>query len=601
MLLDPPPAPEAQAIATVARPGTADRARLLAIGLPGALLIAGALVGYPFTLDEPVARERLLGLVAATVLAALAAHALGKTCRPRPILTGLAVLGALGGLWIIAADEPTIFRGPLGVPLGSLFKPLYGLVRLTDDVAVTNTRFIVGYNGLADLCLVVIFACLGLLLEARRTPARVGLAAAVAGSLLVLVAAGSRGGLNGLVVGACAVALFAWRLRKALLALIVAPAIAALTALALIDKGLEVSSTTGRFVYWSDLARLLVEYPLTGVGLGVDTANRVAVAYEINPDPERLFYAHNTFVESYLEQGPLGLLGMLLIPVVALVAAIVARRCGTHPARRPLLLAGLGLLAGLEAHGLTDQVVTTNLGTLLVLLALAGILSALTAPGYDLLAAWLARLSLAGAGLLALGLAALLILPAGRAQVLLDLGGLQMNRATDAPAEARASTLAEAESLLSLALAQDPGHAGVLRDLARVRLGRYDDAGALDALQRAAASPRLDAFDVLQIAHLYRDMGFADQAYAWANRAYATWRRPAPDVVLRAYAEQTLPDDFRIRVLVDQGEAAMHARAYADAASLFRQALSFAAGSPSPYLQDRLAEAERAASRQNGG
>jgi O-Antigen ligase len=571
----------------------------LPIALPGGLLIAGSLVGYLFTLNEPVARERLIGLLAATVIAILATQALSKVHRPEPLLLGLAAIGGLGALWIIAADEPSIFRGPLGAPLGTLFKPLYGLVHITEDVAVTNTRFIVGYNGLADLCLVVIFACLALLLQARRPQSRVLPAAAVLASLVVLVAAGSRGGLTGLVVGVCAVALLAWRLKKALLALVVAPAIAALTALALIDKGLEVSSTTGRFVYWSDLARLLVEYPLTGVGLGIDTANRVAVAYEINPDPERLFYAHNTFVESYLEQGPLGLLGMLLLPIIAVCAAIIARRCGTLTARRPLLVAGLGLLAGLEAHGLTDQVVTSNLGTLLVFLALAGMLSALTSDGQALLTAWLKRLSLGLGGLVALALVPLLVLPAGRAQVLLDLGGLQMNRALDAEADARASMLANAESVLAMALAQDPGHPAVLRDLARVRFARYDDSGSLDALKRAASSPSLDAFDVLQIAHLYRDMGFSDEAYAWANRAYATWGRPAPDVVLRAYAQQTLPDDFRVRTLADQAEAAMHARAYADAIGLFEQALTFKADSP--YLQDRLAEAERAATRQNGG
>jgi hypothetical protein len=504
-------------------------------------------------------------------------------------------------LWIIAADEPSIFRGPLGAVLGSLFKPLYGLVRITDPVAVTNTRFIVGYNGLADLCLLVIFACGALLVHQPTRRSQVVLSVAVAASLIVLVGAGSRGGLYGLVVGVCAVALFAWRLRAALLAVVLTPAVAALAALGLIDKGLEISSTTGRFVYWSDLARLLVEYPLTGVGLGIDTANRVAVAYELNPDPERLFYAHNTFVESYLEQGPLGLSGMLLIPLLAVLAAVVARRCGTHKIRRPLLIGGLGLLAGLEAHGLTDQVVTTNLGSLLVMLSLAGMLSALDTSGARLLSVWTLRLSVACGALVALGVLGVVALPAGRAQALLNLGGLYMNRGLshDPQSADRAPTLARAESFLSSALAQEPNHAGVLRDLARVRFGRYDDPGALEALKRAVASPRLDAFDVLQIAHLYRDMGFSDEAYAWATRAYAISGRPAPDVVLRAYAQQTLPDDFRIRVLADQGEAAMHAREFANARELFQQALSFKP--ESPYLQDRLAEAERASNRQNGG
>jgi O-Antigen ligase len=576
---------------------------LLPIALPGALLIAGALVGYLFTLDEPVARERLLGVVIGTGLALAAAFGLQQLERPEWVLIGAAALGGLGMVWIIAADEPSIFRGPLGAPLGSLFRPLYGTVQLTDPVAVTNTRFIVGYNGLADLCLLVIFACGALLVDqpTRRLGLAMPLAGAVAVSLLVLVGAGSRGGLDGLVVGVCAVVLVAWAFRRALVAVVAVPAVAGLVALGLIDKGLEITSTTGRFVYWSDLARLLVEYPLTGVGLGIDTANRVAVQYEINPDPERLFYAHNTFVETYLEQGPLGLLGSLLIPVAAVLIAVLARRCGVVKTRRPLLLAGLGLLAGLEAHGLTDQVVTTNLGSLLTLLSLAAMLSGLTEGGQRLLTGWMARVSLACGGVLLLGLVGLLVLPAGRAQVLLDLGGLQMNRAfaLDPQSVARPPALAQAETLFSMALQEQDGHPGALRDLAQVRWGRYDDSGALDALKRAAESSRLDAFDVLQIAHRYRDMGFSDDAYAWATRAYATWGRPAPDAILRAYAQQTLPDDFRIRVLADQAEGFMHARDFQAAVSLFSQALSFAPNSR--YLQDRLAEAERAANRQSGG
>jgi hypothetical protein len=234
-----------------------------------------------------------------------------------------------------------------------------------------------------------------------------------------------------------------------------------------------------------------------------------------------------------------------------------------------------------------------------VLLALAAMLSSL-APGSQRQIACTLRTT----GLVTLGLAALLLvgavaLPSGRAQLMLNFGGLEMNRGLSLDADRRASTLAQAESLLGGALAQASDHPAVLRDLARVRWARYDDAGALDALQRATASPRLDAFDTLQIAHLYRDMGFADQAYAWATRAYSLWGRPAPDAVLRAYAEQTLPDDYRARTLADQAEADMHARAFGDALSLFQQALTFAPGSP--YLQDRLGAAERGVRRQNGG
>src|SRR5207253_6524028 len=133
-------------------------------------------------------------------------------------------------------------------------------------------------------------------------------------------------------------------------ALVAVPAALAIAAIGILDKGLEFSSTAGRLTYWGDLARLLAEFPLTGVGLGVDTAYQVATQFEINPDPERVFYAHNTFVQSYLEQGPLGTLGMLAVPLVAVAAAVVARLRGVDGGRRPLMIAGLGVIGGLEAH-----------------------------------------------------------------------------------------------------------------------------------------------------------------------------------------------------------------------------------------------------------
>src|SRR5207247_11252445 len=125
----------------------------------------------------------------------------------------------------------------------------------------------------------------------------------------------------------------------------------------------ECSTTAGPLTYGAYMSLLLAEYPFTGVGLGIDTPFRVSLLYEINPDPERIFYAHNTFVQSYLEQGPLGALGMLGVPLVTLTAALIARRDGAVPARRALLVAGLGITGALTAHGLTAQVVTTNAGT----------------------------------------------------------------------------------------------------------------------------------------------------------------------------------------------------------------------------------------------
>jgi O-antigen ligase len=581
---------------------------LLSVGAilaPSAFLVAGAAAGYAFTLDERVAAERLIGLLAAGVLAAGAMLGMQRLDRPHAALVGIAVLALFCGVWVIAATDPnlqTVLRGPIGGLLTPLLQPLVGAVHLTDPVAITNTRFIVGYNGLADLCLVAAFCCAAVLLERPRGPLRASLAGMLGLSLVLLAATGSRGALTGLAAGAAMVALVMWPRRQALLVLLGAPLIIGVAAVAVLDKGLEFSSTAGRVEYWGDLARLLVEYPLTGVGLGVNTANQVAMQYEINPDPERVAYAHNTFVQSYLEQGPLGFVGMLLVPLLAVFVAIAARRCGVLRGRRALLVAGLGVVASLEAHGLTDQVLTTNVGGLLVLLGLAAMLAALTPPGLALVAGWLERSIVVVVAVMTLVGLVMLVLPSGRAQALLNLGSLQLNRAAAASASERTQGLVDAEATLAAANALTPGHAAVLRQLARVQLARFDDTAAFGALRLASEAPRLDAFDMLQIAHVYRDLGAAQQAYAWAARAYATWNREPDDRVLLTYAQNTLANDaggHRARTLAEQAEAAMRARAFGQAAHLFQQALAFAP--TNAYLQDRLGGAERGIERYGSG
>jgi hypothetical protein len=194
--------------------------------------------------------------------------------------------------------------------------------------------------------------------------------------------------------------------------------------------------------------------------------------------------------------------------------------------------------------------------------------------------------------------------PAGRALAPLDLGGLQANRALqmDAQAPARAAALEEAEFTLTNALVYAPQHPAVLRNLARVRSARYDDAGALSALQQASASPNLDAFDMLQIAHAYRDAGFPAEAYSWASRAYEATGRNFEDAVMQVYAQNTLTDDeggHRARTLATQAEAEMRARRFGNAVAMFTEALSFKPDNT--YLQDRQGAAQRAVAKYGSG
>jgi O-Antigen ligase len=563
------------------------------IAAPAAFLILGALIGLPFSRDRPIAMERLVGLIAASLLAIAAMFGLRRMHSSGAVLIGLSAVALAASVWVIAATGPDVFRGSLGTLLDRVLGGLFYKVNLTAAVAEANTWFIVGYNGVIDLSLMVIFACGAVAVEQRRSAKAIPLVLLVVLGLVLLVGAGARGGLTGLAAGVCLIGLYVWPRRYAVLAFVAAPVALALAALSIFDKGLEFSSTAGRFTYWADLARLLGEYPLTGVGLGVDTANAVALQYGINPDPERIFYAHNTFVQSYLEQGPVGLFGMLLLPALVIVAALLARRQGLVAGHRALLVTGLGVVGAMEAHGLTDQVVTTNIGTLVLLLGSAAVFASLRGSSLRRLSRWTVRASVGVSGAAVLLIMLAVALPLGRAQLLLNLGGLEMNAALSLGTQSpeRAGALGDAESVLSLALDQDPSHPGVLRDLAWVRSARYDDSGALSALNAAAQSPRIDAFDMLQIAHVYRDLGATDEAYTWATRAYSIWGRSEEDVVMGTYAQATLSEP-NARTLAEQAEAAMRARHFGDAHTLFEQALTFEPSSS--YLQSRIGASQRA-------
>jgi tetratricopeptide (TPR) repeat protein len=337
----------------------------------------------------------------------------------------------------------------------------------------------------------------------------------------------------------------------------------------------------------------------------VAAARQVIDFYEVNPDPERIAYAHNTFVQTYLEQGPLGTLGMLLVPVIAALAVLSARRAlstsvrdGLAPERRALMLSSLALLVGLEVHGITDQVLTTNGGTALLFLALAGVLGATRPDLQRQLASWSIRLTVGGGVLILILALGMLLTSGGRARVLLNLGNLELNRALLGQAAPDRPALSSAASLLAAAVDQDATQPAAWRQLARARLGTDEITAAVDALQHAASRPDLDAFEMLQVAHVYRDLGFGQEAYAWATRAYAAWGRRPPDAVEVAYQRATLVLDPQgvLLTLTDQAEAALRAGRYAEAAALLRQALPLAPDNV--YLQSRIAFAERLQARE---
>ena len=219
------------------------------------------------------------------------------------------------------------------------------------------------------------------------------------------------------------------------------------------------------------------------------------------------------------------------------------------------------------------------------------------AGGEALLAGWVRG------GLLALGVVVLVLgvltlaAPSWRAQALLNVGNV-LNRALAMPPAARGIQASRASQRSKRLDSFRPTTPRAAPCSARGRAARFDDAGALEALQAAGQSDRADAFDMLQIARVYRELGFAQEAYTWMSRAYAAWDRQPPDRALQVYARRTrsrTPKAASRATLATQAESAMRARAFGQAVTLFQQALTFAPDNV--YLRDRLGGAQRGVDR----
>jgi O-antigen ligase len=100
---------------------------------------------------------------------------------------------------------------------------------------------------------------------------------------------------------------------------------------------------------WSDTARLIADYPMTGVGAGAFA--EAFYEYHTHAVDVLIDYAHNDYLQGLAE---LGVIGFVLI--AALVAGL--RSDAAHALRRAsyrsLTLAAVGALAALAMHSVTD-------------------------------------------------------------------------------------------------------------------------------------------------------------------------------------------------------------------------------------------------------
>ncbi len=296
----------------------------------------------------------------------------------------------------------------------------------------------------------------------------------------------------------------AWGVAFAALAfLAVAGAMAAIMALPALGQaagavGAGTASGAGatavtRADLWRDMLVQARDYAFTGSGLGATMM--VDASYVRLLHVGFITHSHNLYLQIVLEQGPLGLLGFILIVGGSLAALVAA------PVHRPLRLGAIASIVALLVHGIVDAGVYVALPAPLLFAATAAFgglkiedgrlkIAQGAAPIFNL------RFSIFNRTLPPLALALILLaalLPPVRAAFLANLGAVAQSKAElsryDWPTwgiqdELRRSgevDLAPAISLYDGSLRLNPSDPVANRRLGQISLslGDYAEAGAL--------------------------------------------------------------------------------------------------------------------------
>jgi len=495
------------------------------------LTLATAL-GYLLS-PTPAGAARLAGLAVALALYLAATQLVGDE---RAAARGALI--ALGLLMVCIAVEVVLLRGaypPPALTPGRVTAALERLPDLRGDPLDMNARLVIHAYGIAQLALLGLALCAAWAFHGSEGWARRLAVAGALGFALLLALSQSRSALLAAVVVIPVVGAF--RSRRWWLAL---PAGALLillvNALGLLARSADSDWLSLRRYAWSGALRLLLEQPFTGVGPGMRTvAERFAAHFEL-ADPHTISHAHNVFLQTYLELGPLGFAGLVGLFGFGLLAAGRAGRAQTREARI-VASAVAAALAGSLLFGLTDAVPTSDVG--LALLLLLGALLGPLAPAGGL---WRPGATVRLASLAGLGLALASLAVAWPRAV----SAFEVNRAAsllsgDAPVAASEATRAVAAA--SLAVDLRPGDPIGYRELAWARIGAGDVAGALAALDTARKLPGLSGYEAFQLGRVYEALGqTADMVPLWVQ-AGEGWRlmdRAADRVSKRDYDEAEL-------------------------------------------------------------
>ncbi len=503
---------------------------------PWLLFCAGATLAAGYSFAQAQATLQLMRILTAFALFCVLAEASNRELRIAAWVS-LMGAGAAGLLWTVTHDftvqvEKFALINQAGRAINALFW--------------SAPRWNVSGNVIGGVLAMAAPLGAGLVYLAWREQRRGELILAGLMTLLVLgglLMTSSRGAMLGLVA-ACGLGLMAWAQRRWLPLnpgkALFWSAVGLAAALALLGLSLSgnlerlagaVPDPTGslqsRVEIWRQGFVLTQDYVFTGAGLG--TFPLVYSIYRLLIHVPFHEHMHNIFLETWFEQGVLGVLAMLwgmgVVAGWAWRALSATTASDADSRRRTLGWAGVVALTAMGVHGLMD--VVFYLKPTMPLVGLAAGFAAQLAPARDERATstgsvfW-RRAALVG-GLTAIGLGLIFYRPLF-ALGYANLGALYQTRAEmtaynpdrfDNPTldrVRREADLAPAIGYFEMALAYQPGIRTALERLAEIELSRGEYPQALEAMRAAWSAGDRDEVARLLLSDAWLANGLSEKA-----------------------------------------------------------------------------------------
>ncbi|HEY8744712.1 MAG TPA: O-antigen ligase family protein, partial [Chloroflexota bacterium] len=302
------------------------------VSLGGALLLGGSVLSLLVSVDLPVSLSTLAGIFGAFAVAVLLRQ---WWQSPQRLGGGLALyVGVACAVVLLATIQVDIQFAKLNAMSQAVYA-WFGRWPHLDNVGFSQ-------NATAALIVAVCPFSIALACGKGHRLVRLGAALATLWFVFALVLTLSRGAYFGLAFGAGAMIWLNGGRTRWLAPL---PALLTLGLLLAGVTGYEftISSTpTGwssvdRLYIWHTALRVLADFPVTGPGVG--TFPLRVPAYTWPMEARDIPHAHNFVLQTYLDSGLAGLIGMLLLLLAALQAVL---RLLTMPLDRRLRLAVLG-------------------------------------------------------------------------------------------------------------------------------------------------------------------------------------------------------------------------------------------------------------------